>query len=143
MIDHQSRGLPEFEKLFAKLSQKQQSRRALDSEETREQDEWTEQQDQEQRQRTDDWQAHLREYESELRSNTFSPQNLHTLALVYSGDVLSHHTGLPRTTSPTSLAATGAWLMPLCHHCEMQSSAMTSRPWMKPSRYAYNLRCHG
>lgn len=96
MIDHQSRGLPEFEKLFAILSQKQQSRRALDSEETRERDKWTEQQDREQRQRTDDWQAHLREHESELRSNTFSPQNLHTLALVYSGDVLSHHTGLPQ-----------------------------------------------
>lgn len=96
VIDHQSRGLPEFEKLFAILSQEQQSRRALDTEETREQDKWTEQQDQEQRQRTDDWQAHLREHESELRSNTFLPQNLHTLALVYSGDVLSHHTGLPQ-----------------------------------------------
>ena len=96
LIDHQSRGLSEFEKLFAILSQKQQSRRALDNEDTREQEKWTEQQDQEHRQRSDDWQTYLREHESELKSNTFSPQHLHTLALVYSGKVLSHHTGLPR-----------------------------------------------
>lgn len=97
LIDHHSKGLPEFETLFATLSENQQSGRALNHEEKREQEKWTEQQSQEQRQRSDDWQAHLREHESELRSNSFSPQNLHTLALAYSGEMSSHHnTGSPR-----------------------------------------------
>ena len=97
IIDCYSKGLPEFETLFATLSEKQQSRRALNHEDKRKQEKRRGQQDQEHQKRSADWQAHLREHESELRSNTFSPENLHTLALASSGDASRHHnTGSPR-----------------------------------------------
>lgn len=41
--------------------------------------------DEEQRQRRENWAMYLREEETELRENRFSPQDLHTLASVYLG----------------------------------------------------------
>ncbi|MCY4623055.1 MAG: hypothetical protein OXD34_14685 [bacterium] len=109
LLNRNSRGLPELEEQFALLSEKQQLQMAVNDKTTRKQQSRIEQRNQEYQQRSDDWQRHLRAHESELTSNTFSPQNLHTLALVYSGKMLGHDTGSPRYNITDFIG--GDWLL--------------------------------
>ena len=86
---------PALKDHLRELREVRRSSRRLDQEYEHELDILEQKQDTEDSELRNDWEAHLRSHESELRSNTFSPQNLHTLALVYSGEIQTHTADSP------------------------------------------------
>ena len=81
-------GLPALESYVHELSasQSSSSSRNRDSPWRKEMDERRGKQLKETKKRRNDWAQHLRTHETDLRDNTFPPQNLHYLALVYLGE---------------------------------------------------------
>ena len=74
---------------------------SIDDEHRREMDEQEQRWDAKQRQEREDWTAHLREHEAELRENRFWPRNLHPLAVAY----LDRPSGDDRNESPENRIA--------------------------------------
>jgi len=87
---------PALKDHFRELREVRRSSRRSEQEHEHELNILKQQQDEEATELRDDWHVHLRSHESDLRSNTFSPSNLHTLALVYSGEIQTHVTSSPR-----------------------------------------------
>ena len=84
-MQEQVSGLAVLESQLHELHASQSSKTSADDEKhwQEEMDELKEQQLKETKKRRHDWAHHLRTQETELRANTFPPQNLHYLALVY------------------------------------------------------------
>ncbi|MCY4371586.1 MAG: hypothetical protein OXF41_19730 [bacterium] len=87
---------PALSEHLREIRELRRSSRISDQEYEQELDILKHEQDKEERELRDEWEGMLRSHESALRSNTFSPPNLHTLALVYSGEIQTHLAGSPR-----------------------------------------------